>query len=281
MGRTVIVTGGTHKDVSAMGTLALNIKDIVPDLADELIIFHDGISRKEQEIINGIFPTQFYKYQFPISFRQRRKNRSLRYFSQMVFCKYECFRLLEEYDRVIWTDYDVVILKNLRELLREDTGLQIVKDHSPLKRMFFQDRIGDRFQEFDLETEGVSTPLFVLTKAIGDYRKYYEWCYQETIKYAEYLYLPEQAVISLLIQKFGLEHSDLSEKKYALHPRDYDGQASIIHAYGRPKFWEGLSNERWEKYYKKWLELGGRKYRQPVKEKIIKFICKFKKHQTY
>ena len=136
MEKTVIVTGGTHKDVSAMGVLALNLKEIAPGLADEMIIFHDGIRKKEQQIIKEIFPTVFYKYSFPINFRTRRKNRSLRYFTQMLFCKYECFRLLEQYDRVIWTDYDVVILKNLKELLKNEEGFQIVEGRNPLKEMF-------------------------------------------------------------------------------------------------------------------------------------------------
>lgn len=277
MGKTVIVTGGTHKDVSAMGTLALNIKDITPNLADELIIFHDGIKKREQDLIQKIFPTKFYKYKFPISFWQKRKNSSLRYFSQMVFCKYECFKLLKDYDQVIWTDYDVVILKDLQELLQDDVGLKIVKDKTPLKRMFFEDKIKAGLESFDLEKAGVSTPLFVLSKSIGDYQKYYEWCYKETLKHAECLYLPEQAIISLMIQKFGLPYSNLPDQKYALHPRENDGEASIIHGYGRPKFWEGLSNEQWEKYYRQWLALGGSKYKKPIKEKIIQMIDKLRK----
>ena len=128
MGKTAIVTGGTRKDVSAMGALALNIREITPDLADELIIFHDGISEKEQQIIKHIFPTKFSRYKFPVGFWTKRRNSSLRYFSPMVFCKYECFRLLQEYDRVIWTDYDIVIVKELEELLENNAGLQIVED---------------------------------------------------------------------------------------------------------------------------------------------------------
>ena len=65
MGKTAIVTGGTHKDVSAMGALALNIREITPELADELIIFHDGISEKEQQIIKQIFPAKFVRYKYP------------------------------------------------------------------------------------------------------------------------------------------------------------------------------------------------------------------------
>lgn len=269
MGKTVIVTGGTKKDVSAMGVLAINIKEILPDLADELIIFHDGISKREQEIIHNIYPTRFCEYRFPIDFASKRKNRSLRYFSDMVFCKYECLRLLEEYDRVIWTDYDVLILKDLKELLKSNIGLQIVEDSGLLKRMFLPNVNEIDLSEFDLQKKGVCTPLFVMTKNIGDYHEYYNWCIKNTQKYAAYIDLPEQCIISMLVQKYDISYENLPDKKYALHPRDYDGKASIMHAYGRPKFWEGLYNEKWMEYYKYWIQLGGSEYKQPIKEKLI------------
>ena len=269
MGKTAIVTGGTCKDVAAMGVLAINLREKAPDLADELIIFHDGISKKNQQIIQHIMPTRFEQYSFPIDFISKRKNRSLRYFSEMIFCKYECFRLLREYDRVIWTDYDVLILKDLHELNDRQDGLQIVRDSAPMRQMFLPSVQEAKLDEFDLSEPGVCTPLFVLAKAVGDYESFYEWCITMTQKYAAYIDLPEQCIMSMLIQKYQIPYYNLSVKQYALHPREYDGEASILHSYGRPKFWEGLYNEQWEAYYSEWLSMGGSRYRQPWKEKLI------------
>lgn len=269
MGKTAIVTGGTCKDVAAMGVLAINLREKAPDLADELIIFHDGISKKNQQIIQHIMPTRFEQYSFPIDFISKRKNRSLRYFSEMIFCKYECFRLLKEYDRVIWTDYDVLILKDLHELNDRQDGLQIVRDSAPMRQMFLPSVQEVKLDEFDLSEPGVCTPLFVLAKAVGDYEGFYEWCITMTQKYAAYIDLPEQCIMSMLIQKYQIPYYNLPVKQYALHPREYDGEASILHSYGRPKFWEGLYNEQWEAYYAEWLSMGGSRYRQPWKEKLI------------
>lgn len=269
MGKTAIVTGGTCKDVAAMGVLAINLREKAPDLADELIIFHDGISKKNQQIIQRIMPTRFEQYSFPIDFISKRKNRSLRYFSEMIFCKYECFRLLREFDRVIWTDYDVLILKDLHELNDRQDGLQIVRDSAPMRQMFLPSVQEVKLDEFDLSEPGVCTPLFVLAKAVGDYEGFYEWCITMTQKYAAYIDLPEQCIMSMLIQKYQIPYYNLSGKQYALHPREYDGEASILHSYGRPKFWEGLYNEQWEAYYAEWLSMGGSRYHQPWKEKLI------------
>lgn len=275
MGKTALVTGGTHDEVVGMGTLALNIKEIVPNLADELIIFHDGISKKDQEIINNIFPTRFCKYDFPISFLDKRRNSAIRYFSPMVFCKYECFRLLEEYDRIIWSDYDVVILKDLTELMENDAGLQIVEEREPLKTRF-QDMGQCVEKEYDIERHGVSTPIFVLTRDVGDYRMFYHWCIENTRKYIPYIQLPEQCIFSMLVQRFGIEYVSLPDAKYALHPRYYEEDALIIHAYGRPKFWEGLSDENWNRYYQQWLALGGSPYKLSLKKRINKLLAEGK-----
>lgn len=280
MERTVIVTGGTRKDAAPMGVLALNIKEATPNLADELVIFHDGISKKDREIIRNIFPTKFYRYRFDIGWLNKRKNCSIRYFSPMVFCKYECFRLLEEYDCVIWTDYDVVILKDLKELSDSSKGLQIIESVGPLKNMFLEKYRDMQIPDIDMDKEGLATPIFVLKKSIGDYREYYQWCCQSTKKYAMFIDLPEQCIFSMLVQKFHIEYDTLQNTRYVASPReDYD-EASIIHAAGRPKFWEGLRNEQWEVYYKEWLRLGGSKYKKTMKERLIahkeKFIAKYR-----
>lgn len=272
MGKTALVTGGTHNEVVGMGTLALNIKEKMPDLVDELIIFHDGISLKDQEIIQKIFPTKFNEFHFPVRFLDHRKNSYIRYFSPMVFCKYECFRLLEEYERVIWTDYDVVILKDISELLESNAGLQIVEEREPLKTRF-RDEGKCVENEYDLERHGVSTPLFVLTRSVGDYKMFYRWCVENTKKYMSYIKLPEQCIISMLVQKFDIKYECLSDVKYAIHPRLYKGDASIIHAYGRPKFWEGLQNREWDRYYRQWIELGGSKYKVSFKKKMSTWLA--------
>ena len=260
MGKTAIVTGGTKNDVAAMGVLALNIRDIAPGLADELIIFHDGISAGDQALIRQIMPTRFYRFDFHISFMDKRKNSYVRYFSPMIFCKYECFRLLEQYDRVIWTDYDVVIRKNMQELLNSDAGLQLIENGEGAVKDWFKDQGNSISGEYDIERVGVTAPLLVMTRNIGDYMKYYHWCRQATHKYIAYIEMPEQCILSLLIQKFHITYQKLPVTQYAPHPWDHMKDASIVHAYGRPKFWEGLHDEQWDGYYAQWVAMGGHRY---------------------
>lgn len=271
MRRTAIVTGGTCKDVSAIGTLAINIKEVMPHIADELIVFHDGISKKNQELIQSIFPTRFIKFNFSIKWKDKRANSSLRYFSPMVFCKYECLKLLNEYDKVMWTDYDVVILKDISELFSTDEGLSVVEENSPVRNMFFDTVSNYDMSEFDLQQNGINTPIFVVTRKIGNYQKYYDWCIEATRKYAKCIYLPEQCILSLMIQRFQIHYSTIDSKKYVCSVREEykEEGVSILHCVGRPKFWEGRENLHWQKYYKMWILAGGSKYRKPFKERMI------------
>ena len=134
--KTAIVTGGTKNEFSAMAVLALNIKDKCPNIADELVIFHDGVSEKEQKKVQEIFPTRFIKYNSPFvnkpGFTESIKN----YFTFMLFCRYECWNLLDDYSTVIWTDYDILILNNIEELkIRQNHCAKFA--FSPMLLIFF------------------------------------------------------------------------------------------------------------------------------------------------
>ena len=266
---TVIFTGGQKKDVAPMAVLAMNIRDTLPGLADKLVIYHDGIARKDQELIKSIYPTEFRRFRFGVSFIAYRKNTSLRYFSPMVFCKYECFSLLNEYDRVIWTDYDVIINSDLKELKEESRGpLQLIRWDGILRDKFKGNIPAELTEKYDMEAHtAVNTPILVLTRDIGDYGAYYRWCMEHTRKYAANLNMPEECIFSLLIQEFKLPVYGLEKDRYALHYKGGDEHADIDHAVGQPKFWNGLHHDRWQAYYEDWLDMGGKPYRKTAIER--------------
>lgn len=261
--KTAIVTGGTSNDVPAMACLVMNIKDTNPTLADEIVILHDGISEKDKELINTIFPTRFILYKSPFENIREFKNVVTQYFSLMVFCRYECFKLLEDYETVIWTDYDVVILQDLSELKRNtNSGMVFSYTEEPLSSQFYDTIKKIRNMKFDLSKTAVCIPLFVLNHKIQDYLIYYTWLIENTVTYAKYLYLPEVAVVNLLLQEFNLDFDTFITSKYYAHPiKDKDMKdIKILHAYGQPKFWNGSYNKIWEKNYKIWVRMGGTPY---------------------
>lgn len=267
--RRAIVTGGTKSDLAPMAVFAINVRNTNRDLFDELVIFHNGISEKYQKLINAIFPTRFILYKYP---NESWNDEVLTYFSKMVFCKYECFKLLDEYDEVVWSDYDVVLLRKLDEFCRiEDDSINIVSCTSTMKSNFNSDISSEEIRKYDLSEEAVTTPIFAIKRGLLDYKTIYEWCYNKTAKWDKDLYLPEQAVIGLAVQEFKVKLNRFPHEKYVCYPTDMKGDEVIIHAAGQPKFWNGLSNETWDIMYKEWLSMGGAKYSE-LKKRISRFL---------
>lgn len=274
--KTAIVTGGTANDVPAMACLVMNIKDTNPNLADEIVIYHNGISEKDQELINGIFPTRFILYKSPFDEVVDFDDVVTKYFSPMVFCKYECFKLLDDYECVIWTDYDVVIVDDINELkVKVSCNLKMI--HAGKLRDNFCGNFenSDIISKYDIDMQGVSTPVFTIFNSLNNYHMIYDWCIDYTKKLSTYLYLPEQAVFNLVLQEFNIQIDNLSHYAYSTHPLECKSFADIkiLHAYGRPKFWDGIYNETWEKNYAYWIKIGGSPYEhRTIKGKLKKTI---------
>jgi len=284
MKKKVLVTGGTAKDAPAIASLLLNIKHTNNGLTDDIIIFHDGISDSDQEIMKSIIPVQFRLYNYSGDMKSF-KDVISNYFSTMIFCKYECFNLLNEYRAVIWTDYDVVINNDISELLTmSSSGFKLMPDiHNTVRAMFNKD-INNTIENYKLDIPGICMPIFVLFDNMIKYSEYYKYCLEQTDKFAPYLYLPEQCIINLLLQDYNIQYDPIDYKTYCAHPSHdkITEHTKIIHAYGQPKFWNGLYNVTWENNYKKWKKMGGSGY--PHREipyyrrsKIISTIRKFLK----
>lgn len=268
--RRALVTGGTRDDVAPIAVFIMNIKETNNHLFDEVVVFHDGIKKKDQDIINNIYKTRFIKYDY----RPKAKNDEvISYFSRMVYCKYECFKLLNDYDEVVWSDYDVVVQDTLDDFCDDLTDkFNILTCNEKIRGFFYKDIVNDEIRKYDLEADGVGTPFFAMSKNVGDYNGIYEWCYRKTDEWGEDLYLPEQCIFSLAVQEFGIKTERFEFNEYACYPTKTKGGEKIIHAAGQPKFWNGLENAEWNRLYKQWLEKGGTKYsdfRKKMKRKWL------------
>ena len=273
--RRALVTGGTRDDVAPIAVFIKNIKETNSHLFDEIVVYHDGIKKKDQELIKSIYNTRFIEY----TYRPNTKNDEVvSYFSRMVYCKYECFALLSDYDEVVWSDYDVVVLDKLDEFCKIDNcRFNVLTCNTLLKEFLYKDIINREIYEYDLEKKGVGTPLFAFSNKLTQYEDIYKWCYDMTTKWGEDLYLPEQCIFSMAVQKFGIELKRFPFDVYACYPTKTKGGEKILHAAGQPKFWNGMKNETWDKNYADWLAMGGTRYsniRKRLKRKILFFITR-------
>lgn len=262
-----IVFGLTADHIFAVACVMLDLKRLCPDLADEIVIIHDGVSVGDQRILGSILPARFIRYEFPLKSRNVLESSSVRQFTKMVFTKFECLRLLDDYKNVMWLDYDMVIQQGIAELfLPTEGGIRMMPGGLAVRGQLLQS-----VDEYDMDAEGICACIFVFQDNLKNHKAMHQFCYEKLEKYAELLYMPEQAIFDFMIQEFKLNPIPIDVKVYSPHPTDatYAPQAKIIHAYGQPKFWNGLVNDQWNRNYQTWLQMGGSPYRRPTLAKRL------------
>lgn len=285
--KNAIVTGGTKNQFPAMAVLALNIADKCPNIADELVIFHDGISEEEKNKVNKIFPTRFIEYINPFM-NNNFSSTVTNYFSVMVFCKYECFKLLDEYKTVIWTDYDILIKKDISYIKNFKFGdCKFIKEsflQTKFKQnLYYNKELQPFVEEIDFNKKAISTPIFVLYDSFPQYLNFYNDCIKYTSILASSLELPEEGIISICLNKYNIKIDSLNAQEFVTPPEDFEKcseSANILHAVGQPKFWNGLYNKEWQSYYNEWIKkyngniIINHNFSKKIK-KIIKFIIPY------
>lgn len=250
-----LVTGGTQDMAFAIGSLLINLQATNRNAYSTLVVFHDGISIEDQELMAEIGSVEFVLYR--ADFRNKRFDRSryLNYFSDMVFSKYECLSLLDNYSQVMWLDYDIFLTGSLEGLFRiSDQPFITLPSTRPVSASF-----RERVSGFDMSKPGMSAGTFLLNQDLGDNSAMLNFCKQQTARYAEKLKMPEQAIFDLMIQEFSLAPFFIDPKNYALHPNELDADSNpvILHCYGIQKFWSGIDYPPWQANYQQWLSMGG------------------------
>lgn len=268
-----IVFGLTRDHIFAVACVMFDLKRLSPGQFDEVVIIHDGISERDQEILNQILPARFVLYDFPLQSRRVLGARAVQQFTKMVFSKFECLRLLDDYKNVMWLDYDMVVQEDIAGLFSPcPQGVKMMPGGLPVRGQLLNPVDG-----YDMNAEGICACIFVFQDSLKNHKEMHRFCYAKLDEYAEILYMPEQAIFDFMIQDFDLKPVPIDVKVYSPHPTDSvnAARAKIIHAYGQPKFWNGLHNAQWDNNYKMWLQMGGSRYRQPTL--IDRWIRKAKK----
>lgn len=269
-----VVLCGTSNMIFAIATTIINFKKCYKGNDYEFVIFHDSkMFKKDIELINNMSKARFVEYNFPLE-EILHKTDNVKHFTKMVFAKFECLKLLDEYKTVIFTDYDIVILDDISELER--------KSESGIKAIIIEGAIFTNFtcniNEYDMKKDSMNGGLFVLQDSLKDYKNMYDFCYRVTEKYFDKLYLPEQVGFSLMLQEFNIIPEKLDINKYYLLPNERSNfpKAKILHSYGFHKFWNGIKDDSfnlWERNYQEWVSMGGTKYKKYSKL-IYKILLK-------
>lgn len=272
---TAIVFGLTSNHIFAVACVMMDLKRMSPKIADEIVIFYDReLKSSDRELLNNIWPSRFIKYNFPIEDTSIFNQGTLNYFSKMVFSKFECLRLLDTYKNVLWLDYDILIKRDISGLLTpSESGIKMM----PSPGCPVRNQLHEPVADYDMEAEANCASTFVFQDNLLNYLELYKFCYEKLEKYAKHLFCPEQAIFDFMIQEFKLKIDPIDYKVYSPHPLDPGIEdARIVHAFGQPKFWNGLQNEQWNSNYNRWKALGGTRFEVSFKSKLASKLSKVK-----
>ena len=244
----------------------------------DIIFLTDKLESKDENALKNIFPRIIIEiYKSPFS-KNMLNLRELNHFSSFAYARFEAFNLLERYEKVFYVDTDIVIQKDISEIINIKTPLSTLyfANKMPISGNFTKENI-DLVKGYDLNRVSIIDAVFLINDKLNDYQIMSKWCYEKAEEYKT----NDQSILNLLIQEFNIETHDLTESYGAYPTSNISKDAHIIHAIGPAKFWRGTYNKEWEENNKIWIESGGNTtYEENAKkrkliDKIVWFIPTF------
>lgn len=232
-----------------------------PRLAQEsdIFVFIWNGNEKLRRIFSALSPqvrVLDFDMPYPVPARE-----SIACFTPASYARFECFRLLDQYERVLFLDSDVLVRNELDDLFGKlEHGIAFTLDPvmTTVSRNFFSVPAC-----VNPQAPGYNAGVFALTRALprpsGGYAAVTDWLYEKMAQWADEVFLPDQAVINVAVEHFGWQVTVL--------PRDYNRPASashrelkrafVVHSTGPRKFWCYYYFRDWYNWYARWIEQGG------------------------
>ncbi len=219
----------------------------------DIIIYANDISKRDKFALKTLQNLKIIDYSFPLKIQE---TKAVKTFSIASFARYECFNMLNSYEKIIYLDSDILVQQELLSIfdLIKDTGIGLIKEKTNVES--FSKAIG----KYDVTKKMFNSGFFVLNNKLkANFKEVTDFCYQNTVKYIEDLYLPDQAIINYAIQYFKFNPTNLQNiyNTPASLSRKILHRATVIHSTGNRKFWNYYYFDEWYKYYKKWIKNNG------------------------
>ena len=255
---TAIILGATGNLTFALGTILKGLKKYNAKLLaqSDVIIYYQNMDESCQKALAGILPCHFLPYHFP--YMENMLPGAVRNYGEMTFVRYECFRYLKNYEYVFWLDADILIrgdISGMREQIPHGIGF---------RREYHDERIEVNFtasiEGFDMKAPHFNAGIMAISRALTlDKDTLSDWCYQKTAQISSKLVFPDQGVLLLMCQHFGLPIDTLPEIYNLGAQRGYWRlkNARIVHAIGHRKFWKYYYFDEWFQFYKEWVKETG------------------------
>jgi lipopolysaccharide biosynthesis glycosyltransferase len=244
---TAIVMGFTSAWAGPAAVVLQALSEVEPEPFDAVLLVRD-LPQSQRELFQAIRPSTIIDYEPKLEDADRFSR-----VSSMAFSRYACWAMLERYERVLWIDSDTLPVGEVMscfEYVRE-TGLGLVPHTgTPMRVSFAKDVPG-----YDMQRECFNSGYIALTRDNNAYREQLAWLHEATRRWSDYVN-SDQAVINLMFQAMDAPPTRLPDK-YNCSPTSPVDDVRVLHPWGNQKYWDGLSDPRWDAYHRRWIAMGG------------------------
>lgn len=276
--KLAVVLCSTSNQMFAVGNVLIGLKKhfSLPEKDYDVILYIGGaINTKDENALKQIYKNIIINhYKSPLEKSMKNSNCTLMW-SLMAFARYEIFDLLDKYNKILYLDTDVLIQKDIINLLDINKDISVCNDKNANIKANIEDALlTENFnsQKYDLNRKLFNSGVFLINDSIKNGKEIKEWCYKMSAEWN----MADQPILNLMVQEFKLEVYDFSDKynRFYLLNNSINDDAYILHmAYGK-KFWISGIDKEWNENNEKWIELGGIAYDAEYVEKKMKEINK-------
>jgi lipopolysaccharide biosynthesis glycosyltransferase len=261
-----VVMAADNSSAFALAVALLSFKANSPRLFSraDFIVYTQDMDDKNKTALQKICKINFKNFQLPFD---SGKIKTIKTYTELTLARYECFYMLRQYADVLWLDIDILITKELINILSHNSrGIALAQDLNFVALNFLK----KPDENYNLRKRNFNAGVMLLSDNLPNCEEFADWCYDATQKYATRLRFPDQAIINLALQRFHIKPTVLPAN-FNAHPFSAtvkSEQAYILHAMGKNKFWTNCPMPRWFQFYGQWLRVSG----APMPVQNISFI---------
>ncbi|MDR2526889.1 MAG: hypothetical protein LBC92_03385 [Rickettsiales bacterium] len=254
------VLSSSQKDIFLAGNIVSALNKYMPGANFDAIIYYDYLDDSDKAVLSEM------KNVFLRKFECQFENKiSAMFLDILSFCRYEIFKLLNDYENVIWLDKKIAIQGSIEGLTSYGNFGAAFERNSigsvvNIKENFKQDFTDE---SYDMDAQCYSDRIMTISDKLGNFNDIYKWLYEATASYADFLLNPAQGIINLALQKFNIRPNVFDMDEYAcLYDWEKANVARIV--LFNDRFWKDSRTLRafpeWHRTHLEWLRLGGKDF---------------------
>ncbi len=280
--RNAIFFSCNERFIFTLSVALLSLKKYNQELLKntDVLVYYQGFTQADKDFLNRILPCKFTEYHFAVE--TDFNNINFKHFTQLTFARYEIFDLLDTYRKVLYIDVDVMIGGDLSYIFNnfgDKTGVAMCKDTQKGLTLITKNFVKP-MPQYDMTVPCYNAGVTLFCDNIPHRKELRMWCYHKTAEWLENLVCPDQGVVNVMFQEFGIQVEVLPDICNCLpsNPKYLDKNRHDVLIYhcagGGVRFWTYTWNALWQPFYQEYLAMGGKPHTDK-EHAWLKWIKKF------